>query len=79
MNPIKFKEVNTLVGANQEEYIPLEGHTCNHGILTVCWYLRFGERLKLLLTGRIWAQFLTCGNPITPHKLEVDKPYMESK
>lgn len=83
MKPIKFKEQNVIYAENQEPYLPLPAFkdTDSWGCVTSCWGLGFIERLKVLVTGKVWVTMPTFGKSLTPVKVEIHKPEMshESK
>lgn len=77
MTPTKFPEQNIVFGVNQPEYQPLPAHRFigDPGRrVAFCWSLTWRERLYLLVTGRVWHQVLTFGNPLMPQFLSVEKP-----
>ena len=73
MKPIKFKEMNITFAENQPEYLPLPAYKAEDGEVVCCWSLSIKERIKLLLTGRLWAHLLTFNRPLQPIMLSVDK------
>ena len=77
MKPIKFKEVNFTLAKEQSPYIPLPAWTWrgDDGTVISCWQLSRRERLKLLVTGKIWLKVLTFNQPLQPQKLDVDRPF----
>lgn len=79
MKPIRFKEMNKVVGANQKEYLPLPVYEdeIQGGRVFHCWKLSFGERLKVFLTGKFWIKVLNFGEPLQPIKPMVDSPFAE--
>lgn len=78
MRLVEFPEADVVVGADQPEYIPLPAHRVgNHeGELVCCWRLTWSERLRLLLSGRLWHSILTFNDPLQPQRLSVEKPAM---
>jgi len=79
MKPINFPEQTLVIAKDQPEYLPLPAHRVrgeHGGRTTFCWQLTWRERLRLLVTGRIWHQVLTFGGPLQPQLLLVDKPFM---
>ena len=80
MKLIEFPEQTVVVAKDQPEYQPLPAHrkpNDPYGTLTCCWELSVRERLRLLFTGKIWHQVLTCNQPLQPQKLMVEKPELE--
>ena len=78
MELIEFPEQNVVYAKDQPEYKPLPAHRIGgaDGRIICCWRLTWPERLKLLVTGRIWHHILTFYQPLQPQLLEVDKPEM---
>jgi hypothetical protein len=78
MHPIEFPEQNAVLAKDQPEYLPLP--VCRHGDRTIsCWKLTFGERLKLLFTGRLWLLVLNVGGPLQPQLPMVESPFVQLK
>lgn len=75
MEPIKFKGSNVTFAKNQPEYLSLLTHKTDDGRVTSCWGLSFFERLKVLLTGKIWLSVLTFNKPLQPQRLSVKCPF----
>lgn len=80
MKPIPFEGQTTVAAKNQPQYNALPCHIdkSQEGKVTTCWHLTRLERIKLLLTGRIWLQMLMFRsdgqlNPITPVKMSVKR------
>ncbi|UHQ21936.1 hypothetical protein LVB77_14805 [Lysobacter sp. 5GHs7-4] len=76
MKLIKFEGHNVVFAENQPEYLPLPALRLNsqEGEIICCWHLTWRERLRLLLTGRLWHSVLTFGQPLQPQLLQVDTP-----
>lgn len=68
MKPVKFKEVNVTYAEDQPEYNPLPGFKDSGptGEFISCWHLSFRERIRLLLTGKLWVSLWTFHKPLTP-------------
>ena len=76
MKPVEFPEQNAVLAKDQPEYLPLP--VCRHGDRTIsCWKLTFGERLKLLFTGRLWLLVLNFGGPLQPQLPMVESPFVQ--
>ena len=75
MKPIKFKEANFTFAIHQPEYLPLPAWRGNDGTVISCWRFSWRERLKLLITGKIWLKVLTFNQPLQPQRLDVDRPF----
>ena len=75
MNLIKFSEVNVIIAKNQSEYLPMPAYIADdeYGTTTICWKLTIKERIKLLITGKIWHQILTFKKAMQPQILSVTK------
>jgi hypothetical protein len=74
MKAIEFERYNTKFAENQEEYLTLPAHVDSQGEVTTCWRLTIGERIRLLLKGRIYLRMLTFKRPLQPVRLQVEKP-----
>ena len=68
MKPIKFPESNVTFGQYQGEYIALPALRVENkeGAVISCWKLSFFERLKILITGRLWLNQMTFGDHLQP-------------
>ena len=79
MNLIEFPEQTVVIAKDQPEYKPLPAHQFGDesGTIACCWKLGFLERIRVLLTGKIWHQILTFNGPLQPQLLTVEKPAME--
>jgi D-serine dehydratase len=75
MKPIDFKERNTMVAENQEEYLTLPSYVDKgpKGEVIFCMQMTFKERVKLLFTGKLWCCLLCFGKPVTPSFFTVNK------
>jgi hypothetical protein len=76
MKPIKFPEQNVTFAENQPEYLPLPAHRVENdpkGQVIFCMQLTFKERIKLLMTGKVWVSLLTFNQPLTPSFISVNK------
>lgn len=72
-----FKEV--VYGAHQPQYAPLPAAPVRYddGTLSVVtrWKLSVLERLKVLLSGDIWWEQLTFGQPLQAVRPSTDEPF----
>lgn len=68
MKPIEFKEQNIIFAKDQPEYKPLPAHKVSspRGEVISCWKLSLTERIRLLITGRLWVSLLSFNKPLTP-------------
>jgi hypothetical protein len=75
MKPIKFKEQNIIFAENQPEYqqLPAFKNNTTQGEVISCWKLTIYERIKLLITGKLYVELLTFNKPLTPSYLTVNK------
>lgn len=79
MKLIKFKEQTVVIAKDQPEYEPLPAHVFEgdeQGRIACCWRLSWWERLRVLITGRVWHQVLTFGEALQPQLLTVERPDM---
>lgn len=75
MHPIPFKGHNCTYAKDQPEYKPLPAFKDDgpQGQVVTCWNLGFWERLRLLLTGKVWVCMLTFNGPLSPLKVSSKK------
>lgn len=75
MKAIEFKHQNIVFAKDQPEYIPLPALKLNtpQGEVISCWKMTFKERLKVLITGKIWLNLLSYNKPLTPSYLTVNR------
>ncbi len=76
MTPVRFPEANVTLAKDQPEYLPLPAHRAPDGLVVSCWRLGWRERLKLLLTGRLWLLQHTFGDPLQPQSPTADYPFV---
>lgn len=77
MTPIPFKEQNCVFAENQDEYQNLPAFRADDGQIVCCWKLSIWERMRLLVTGRIWQSILTFNKPLQPQHLGIESPFEE--
>lgn len=65
MKNVKFPACNTIIGAGQPEYIPLDAFSDGRVTVT-CYRLSFRERLNILFLGRLWLGQMNFGEPLQP-------------
>lgn len=77
MNPIEFKDHNVVFAKNQSQYLPLPAYQddIQGGRVFHCWQLSFLERLKLLVTGKLWINVLNFHKPLQPKLPIVNNPF----
>ena len=74
MKQIKFKECNITYAENQPEYLSLPTYKTKSGEVTSCWKLSFFDKLRIIITGRMFLSILTFNNPLQPQKMSVKNP-----
>lgn len=74
MKPVPFTGCNIVFGEGQKEYAPLPARWEPSGLVTACWKLSLWDRLRLLITGRLWVTTLTFLNPMQPQSFSTRKP-----
>lgn len=78
MKPVFFKQQNVVVGKDQEEYLDLPAYVDKESPgreVISCWQLSFMERLKVLITGKIWNRQFTFGTAYSPTALQIESPW----
>ncbi|MVM33629.1 hypothetical protein GO755_26560 [Spirosoma sp. HMF4905] len=75
LTPIEFPEQHTRVAKDQPEYRPLPAHfkEGDQGQMVACWQLAPLDRLKILLTGKLWCSMWTFHKPVQPLFFSVNK------
>ena len=74
MNCIKFKQCNSIYAKDQDDYLSLQVHKTDDGIVTSCWKMNWKERLKVLFSGKVYLQILTFNQQLQPQKMTVENP-----
>lgn len=77
MKPIDFPASNVVIAKDQEQYLSLPAHRDEESEacpVVSCWQLTFGERIRILLTGRMWVSTLTFKHSVQPTSLGVTVP-----
>ena len=76
MKPIKFKGCNIEFAKNQPPYLPLPACRIQDRNSTVvcCWQASFLERIKILLSGKLYLSMLSFGKPLTPNRVYAENP-----
>lgn len=77
MKPIDFEQSNKTYAKNQEPYLPLPVWEGENKIIH-CWKISLLERIKLLLTGKLWIYVMNFKQPPQPIKPMVDSPFNHS-
>ena len=75
MKALEFKEQNVVYAKDQPEYLPLPGHKVDEpeGRFIFCQGLSFTERIRVLITGKIWVSLMTFNKPLTPSHFTTKK------
>ena len=73
MKIIEFDECNVVYAEHQPEYQQLPALRFKEGEIVSCWGLSFSERLKVLLTGKVWLKTLTFNERLQPLLMSVNK------
>jgi len=66
MIPTTFKQSNVVYAKDQPEYLPLPAHKTTDGQVTSCWKMGIKDRLRVLLSGRVFVTMLTFNQPLQP-------------
>jgi len=75
MEICNFPECNVIFAKDQPEYRDLPALKLENGEVISCWQLSWLERMRLLLTGKIWLSVLTFNQPLQPLLIMTDKPF----
>ena len=78
MKPIKFKEMNCTYAENQPEYLPLPAYKDFNGEVISCWSLSLYEKMRILLTGKLWITVLTFNKSLQPICTSIDCPFAKT-
>lgn len=73
MEPVRFKEMNTVYGKEQDEYFDLPSYKTENGDVTTIWKLTFKERLQVLFGSKIILRMKTFNKPLQPVSMSLDK------
>jgi hypothetical protein len=79
MKLCEFEEQNYVIAKDQPEYLPMPAHITQNeeGEIICCWQLTWKERIKLLITGKIWHSIWTFHQSLQPQMLSIEKPQMD--
>lgn len=78
MEPIKFEQVNTILGADQPEYEPLPAYvnqTTREVETVICMNVSLEEAEQIMKTRKLWITQLTFTNPFQPIRLDTRFPF----
>ena len=78
MLPTEFPEQTMVWAKDQDPYLPLPAYTDEQQTVT-CWKLTLWERLRVLLSGRLWLRVLNFGAPLQPQKPQTRSPFEEDE
>ena len=86
MKPVRFEEVNVVLGENQPEYVPLpalvkdytvrqgdDAAVIKNGEVVTCWELSDEEVADIVKNKRLYLSVLTFGKPFKPVCLSTKK------
>jgi hypothetical protein len=73
MKPIEFPLMNCKVSENQDEYITLPAFQ-DESYTISCWQFTWKERLRFLLTGKLWTLLMNFGGPVQPMSFDLECP-----
>lgn len=74
MQPIVFKEANTVFAEDQDEYLALPAFRDEDEVIS-CWKFSLRDRLKVLIGRPLWLRQLNFGRPLQPQQPTLDKPF----
>jgi len=75
MKPVEFKHQNVVFAKDQPEYQPLPALKLDtpQGEVVSCWKMTWKEKLKFLITGKIWVTLMSFNKPLTPSLITVHR------
>lgn len=86
MKPVRFEEVNVVLGENQPDYESLpalvkdhivgvgdDAAVIKHGNVITCWELTDEEVADIVKNKKLWLSTLTFGHPFQPVCLTTNK------
>ena len=74
MKPISFPEQTHLIAEEQDEYLTLPAFVDDTMTVSL-WALSWKERLRVLLTGRLWLLQLNFGGALQPQLPQTEYPF----
>ena len=74
MKPIEFSQQTMVWARDQPEYLPLPAYVDERETVTK-WRLTWPERVRMLLTGRLWLHQLNFGEPLQPQLPTLENPF----
>lgn len=76
MKPSAFPEQTIVWAKDQPPYLPLPAYTDARETIS-CWRLTWGERFRVLFTGRLWLRQLNFGRALQPQAPTVVSPFVQ--
>ncbi len=73
MKPVNFKEATHTIGENREDVEPMRVSISENNEFISCWELTLKERLKALITGKIYLSLHTQGKGVQPSFMTTNK------
>lgn len=77
MIPVTFPEQTTVWAKDQPPYLPLPAYSDEKETISL-WQLSWLERIRVLLTGKIWLRQMNLGKPLQPQAPTVYNPFVKS-
>jgi hypothetical protein len=81
--PTNPQFVETVLAKDQAEYIPLPVAHIEYSdgakLMISCYKLTWCERLRVLVSGKVWWEQLTFGHPLQPQKMHLTEPFTDSQ
>lgn len=77
MKPIYFKEHTVVLAKYQKQYVDLPAWKGEDGEVICLMKCTFLERIRILLTGKIWYRQLTFNNTFQPIILQLEYPFVK--
>jgi hypothetical protein len=76
MKPLEFPEQTVKIAENQEEYQTLPAFVDKQQTISL-WGLSLRERIKILITGKLWLTQLNFSQSLQPQLPEVRSPFLD--
>lgn len=74
MSPIEFPEQTQVWAKDQPPYLPLPAYTNERETIS-CWRLTWAERIRVLLSGRLWLRQMNFGQALQPQAPSIASPF----
>lgn len=78
MKPVSFPETNILFAKGQPQYLQLPAFRDYEGMVITCWQMTWKERIRALVTGRLWLSQLTFNTPLQPQRPSLERPFLRT-